>query len=476
MVHGFTKTVDLKIHVTSDEIYFFGQPEEFAGKLLQGTVNLTLTEAIKVKRLTLDFKGKMKVQWTEGPQHTHKQERTIIQHEWVLLPAQSNKRSHIIPAGQHSFDFNLSLPGDLPPTLQADMGKVCYQLTANLERSGGFLLHNTVQRKKPIRVVRSVLPSEFDLVQSLEIHNTWSEKMVYDISLPSKLYAHNATIPVSFSILPIANKLRVHAIMATLKECCTYEANGKRKTDSRIIRVSRQENPFSAAVIHNGSTPSAPWTRVLDVQVPARSPMIFCDANSDMIRIRHKLKFVISIVNEDGHWSELRATLPIVIMDSFGPTISAESAAANTLPTYDESWRSLPYDRQLWDTLRDQNNNGAAANANANANASSSSLMDSRQPVTISSYTRTMTLTSSMVPAPRPALERSVSSSMESDMESDETMTPQNEVNDETWWHGVDLSRVPSYHSMTDVDPSLAACVPLPPAYDPIWQRCFASV
>ncbi|KAI8329325.1 hypothetical protein BC941DRAFT_443242 [Chlamydoabsidia padenii] len=476
MVHGFTKTVDLKINVNSDEIYFFGQPEESAGKLLQGTVCLTLAEAIKVKRLTLDFKGKMKVQWTEGPQHTHKQERCIIQHDWTLLPAQSNKRPHLIPAGQHSWDFSLSLPGDLPPTLQAEMGKVSYQLTANLERSGGFLLHNTIQRKKPIRMVRSVLPSEFELVQSLEIHNTWSEKMVYDISLPSKLYAHNATIPVSFTILPIANKLRVHAIMATLKECCTYEANNKRRTDSRIIKVSRQENPFSAAVVNHdggdggsGGPQTAPWTRVLDVQVPARSPMVFCDANSDMIRIRHKLKFVISIVNGDGHFSELRATLPIVIMDSFGPTISAASAEANTLPRYDESWRSLPYDRRVWDTLREQNH----GTGDARQGGSSPSLVDSRQPVTISSFTRTMTLTSSMVPC-RPPLDHSAS--MESDVDTDETVTPQNEVNDELWWHGVDLSRVPSYHSMVDVDPSLPVCQQLPPAYDPIWQRCFGPV
>ncbi|KAI8083096.1 uncharacterized protein BX664DRAFT_339808 [Halteromyces radiatus] len=457
MVHGFTKTVDLKINVVSDEIYFFGQPEESAGKVLQGTVLLTLTETIKVKRLTLDFKGKMKVQWTEGPQHTHKQERSIIQHEWILLPSQNNKRPHIVPAGQHSWDFTLTLPGDLPPTLQAEMGKVCYQLTANLERSGGFLLHNTIQRKKPIRVVRSVLPSEFELVQSLEIHNTWSEKMIYDISLPSKLYAHNAIIPVSFTILPIANKLRVHAIMVTLKECCTYEANDKRKTDSRIIKINRQENPFSQAVVNHDGMPSTPWTRVLDVQVPARSPMIFCDANSDMIRIRHKLKFVISIVNADGHFSELRATLPIVIMDSFGPTISAASAEALTLPTYDESWRSLPYDRHLWDTLRQQNG------------STHTDLMDSRQPVTISSFTRTMTLTSSMVPCHR--LENTT---MDSDLE-DETVTPHNEANDENWWHGVDLSRVPSYHSMMDMDPTVPTCTQLPPAYDPIWQRCFSS-
>jgi hypothetical protein len=349
------------------------------------------------------------------------------------------------------------------------MGKVCYQLTANLERSGGFLLHNTIERKQPIRVVRSVLPSEFELIQSLEIHNTWSEKMVYDISLPSKLYAHNATIPVSFTILPIANKLRVHAIMATLKECCTYQTNDKRKTDSRIIKVSRQENPFSTAVVNHDGSASAPWTRVLEVKVPARSPLVFCDANSAMIKIRHKLKFVISIVNADGHWSELRATLPIVIMDSFGPTISAASAQANALPTYDESWRSLPYARELWDTLRQQ---GDSMSSSHQPGTSSPSLVDSRQPVTISSYTRAMTLTSSVVPC-RPPLHHT--SSMDSDMETDETVTPQNEVSDEIWWHGVDLSRVPSYHSMIDGE-SANACTHLPPAYDPIWQRCFASV
>jgi hypothetical protein len=80
MVHGFTKTVDLKINVNADEVYFFGQPEESAGKLLQGTVSLTLAEAIKVKRLTLDFKGKMKVQWTEGKKKTNSMREGSVSH------------------------------------------------------------------------------------------------------------------------------------------------------------------------------------------------------------------------------------------------------------------------------------------------------------------------------------------------------------------------------------------------------------
>lgn len=470
MVHKFKKAIDLKIEVVSDQIYYYGQAEETSGKVLRGKVHLTLAESIKVKHLTLELKGKMRVKWADGPQQSQKQERTIIQHEWFLLPSLPNKQAHTLTAGKHSYDFFLTLPGNLPPSLQAEMGKVCYGLTATLERrsSAAFLpyYNNIIEKKKPIYVIRSVLPSEFELIQSLEIHNTWAEKIVYDITLPCKLYAHNAIIPVSFTILPIASKLRVHAIMATLKECCTYQANGKTKQDARIIKISRQEDPFCAAVSNHDGTPSTPWTRVLDVQVPARSPMIFCDADSEMIRIRHKLKIVISIVNPDGHFSELRASVPIVIMDSFGPTISAENAVANALPTYDESWRSLPYDPYLQETLRNQINQHQVTS-------------DCRQPVTISGFTRSMSINSSMVPLqqqqPNIINNTSLETTNESDVEMDETITPTNEVaEEEAWWNGMDLSRVPSYRSYVDAN-SNQLCTSLPPAYDPIWERCFAT-
>ncbi|CAO3631658.1 unnamed protein product [Cunninghamella echinulata] len=433
----------------------------------------------------------MRVKWTEGPtQHSQKQERSILQHEWPLLPSLPNKKTHSLSAGKHTYDFTLTLPGDLPPSLQAELGKVYYGLTATLERSGGLLIYNNIiEKKKPIYVIRSVLPSEFELIQSLEIHNTWSEKMVYDIKLPCKLYAHNAIIPVSFTILPIASKLRVHAIMATLKECCTYQANDKKKTEARIIKISRQEDPFCAAVVSNnhydGSPPSAPWTRVLDVQVPERSPLIFCDADSDMIRIRHKLKIVISIVNPDGHFSELRASVPIVIMDSFGPTISAENAIANALPTYDESWRSLPYDPYLQETLRNQQpynmniNNSNNNNIHQQLQQQRHVTSECRQPVTISGFTRSMSINSSMIPCQQQQNNNNTSlESIESDIEVDETVTPTNELTDEeVWWNGMDLSRVPSYRSYVENNSnnSNQLCTSLPPAYDPIWQRCFST-
>ncbi|KAI8064769.1 hypothetical protein BC940DRAFT_327055 [Gongronella butleri] len=427
----------------------------------------------------------MRVQWTEGLNHTHKQEQTIMEHTWTILPSQGHKKYHTLTAGEHVWEFDVTLPGHLPPSLNASMGKVCYDLTATLDRASTFRLgySSTLQRKHSIRVIRSLLPSEFDLVQSLEIKNEWRNKLLYEISLPTKLYAHDTTIPVSFSILPIASSLRVQAITATLKECCSYydHVNDKRRAESRIVKVARIDDPFRAAMQmpqQQGSQGAAAWTRVLDVKVPAR-PLIFCDADSDMIEIRHKLKVVLGIITADGHCSELRASIPIVIKDFFGPTIDAHTAEETSLPSYDYAgWRSLPYDRALLDRLRHHPPSAQVPDS-----------IDARQPISIASYARSLALTSAMVPAAAAAATAAAATrqhhhraSVATDDDDELVHTPppasihsNTDVDDDghIWWRGLDLSRVPSYHSVADnVDPALERC-PLPPAYDPIWQRCF---
>ncbi|KAL0089117.1 hypothetical protein F4703DRAFT_1733036 [Phycomyces blakesleeanus] len=335
MVNAIRKTNELRIDLTTDEIVLLGEADESAGKLLQGSLLLTLAEPIKVKSICLKFSGKMKVSWSEGVghhQHYHKQERTILQHKWQFVPVAgvAPKKTYTLAAGHHKWDFELNLPGDLPESLETEGGRVSYGLKAVIERTA--FVHNMV-KKRSIRIIRCMLPSEFGLSQTLEIHNTWAEKMVYDIALPSKVYANGENIPISFNILPLASQLRVRFLTAFLKEYCTYTANDYSKTDTRMVGTERTASPSQ----YNGY-----WTKVVDLKVPDASPLVFCDADNAMIRIRHKLKFVISLVNADGHYSELRCSVPIIIIDSF-----AQQAEISNLPAYDQSWRSVPYDPSM---------------------------------------------------------------------------------------------------------------------------------
>lgn len=60
------KTNELKIDLSSTEIVLLGNTSESAGKLLRGTVSLNLSEPMKVRSVSLNFTGKMKVAWSEG--------------------------------------------------------------------------------------------------------------------------------------------------------------------------------------------------------------------------------------------------------------------------------------------------------------------------------------------------------------------------------------------------------------------------
>lgn len=506
MKHAFGKSVELKINVLSDEVVLLGHADEAAGKLLQGSLVLNIAEPIKVKSISMSFIGKMKVSWAEGVgphQHYHKQERTILSHDWEFVRPQlrsthssssqvvnatptSHKKSTLLSAGKHKWDFELLLPGNLPQTLDSDVGSVSYRLKATVERSA--FIQNTI-KKKEIKVIRCVLPSQYELVQSLEIHNTWAQKMVYDISVPSKLYAFNDTIPISFKILPIASHLKVHAIMASIKEYCTYTANDHKKTDTRIVRLIRLDNPFSEAVSTSASPPT--WDRVLDLTVPAKSPIIFADADNDMIRIRHRLKFVITLANADGHISELRCAVQIIVVESFAVT-----EELTTLPTYDEMWRSVPYAPHVVETLRTRT---SISEAGGNEPAHPSrELHDSRQPVTITGWSRMLSVSSATMPAPITEEDEERSSSETTSVSRPMTIPGSNSgsrhhsrrpsIEDGTtdlfpeesslsqeplWWNGVDLGKVPSYRSVVTLDPSMLNAS-LPPAYDSL-AAAFAS-
>lgn len=416
------------------------------------------------------------------------------------------------------------LPGNLPQTLESDVGTVSYRLKATIEKSA--FIQNTIKKTKNIRIVRCVAPSEFELVQSLEIHNTWAQKMVYDISIPSKLYALSDNIPISFKILPIASHLRVHAIMASIKEYCTYTANGHNKTDTRIVKLVRLDNPFSeATVVPTAGSGPPTWDRVIDLPIPTKAPLCFADADSDMIRIRHRLKFVISLANADGHISELRCAVQIIIVESFAAT-----QELNTLPAYDEMWRSVPYDPQVVETLRTRSSISEAGTnepsctlgvgAVGAAVTIPSAYRESRQPVNITGWSRLLSVSSSVtntttaasasnnynrnnvntineeaegeeessssevttVSRPmtilgsnngsrhhsrRPSIEAALQGNDENDdVDTDLAAQVNNSLSQQSlWWNGMDLGKVPSYRSETNMDPNMLAAS-LPPAYD----------
>ncbi|CAO3585266.1 unnamed protein product [Absidia cylindrospora] len=506
MVHAIRKSVELRIDLEDEPILLMGTPEESAGKMLRGVLHLNTTEPIKVKAISLRFVGKMKVSWSEGVghhQHYYKQERNIMEHSWQFIPmaTSTQKKTYSLAAGEHSFNFELLLPGDLPQSLDTEGGQVLYRLKAMVERPA--FVHNII-KKRYVKVVRSMLPSEFELVQSMEIHNTWVDKMMYDIVMPSKMYALGETITMTFHISPIAPELKVRSICASLKEYCSYTIKDNSKMDARIIHFEKLLDPFCHS--------AGQWSRDVTLDVPATSPLIFCDTDNEMIKIRHKMKFVISLINADGHLSELRCSVPVVVVDSVA------DQQENMLPAYDQTWRSVPYDPAVFEALRCGSSVSqsfgapptvaaatstsaiaigatavtaatAATAIEASTTRSPVEIISSRQPVVGRSGLFPMT---PMVSPPNESSESSssrrapvtisgrartlsistLSASPSNNSFSNSHMNLVGTRNDtyegcqqaDPWWQGMDLSRVPSYNSSANLD-HVALSSSLP-AYD----------
>lgn len=188
-------------------------------------------------------------------------------------------------------DFELPLPGDLPETVQHEHGQVSYRLKAVAERPA-FSMNYVAKRN--VLVTRVLLPSSLELNQSLVISNEWVDKLSYNISVPRKVYSCGNTIPITFDLIALAPALCIRSVTCALKEYATLSTGEHRKTEGKIIQVTRDDQFVN---------PSDRWTMTEELHVPSSPDRIQSDTSSDLIEIRHKLKFTVSLMNADGHIS-----------------------------------------------------------------------------------------------------------------------------------------------------------------------------
>lgn len=243
----------------------------------------------------------------------------------------------MLKEGSYPYEFELALPGDLlESTNVSNLYTVQYQLKATIERS--TFIPN-ISTRKTIYISRQFLPITQDFCEPFAIANQWANKLDYEISLPSKIFTHGDKIPVTIRITPLSNKLKVRHLSCALKEYMICRPtpqqrlfNTRPKAHGKVLFATQDDTFGRSNASHDANF--IEWTKTQVIQLPNSYNELQCDIHNDTVRVRHKIKFILSLVNEDGHVSELRASLPITIC-----------AINNTgLPAYEETWHTLPYD------------------------------------------------------------------------------------------------------------------------------------
>ncbi|WVR05817.1 hypothetical protein IAU60_002842 [Kwoniella sp. DSM 27419] len=308
---------------------------------------------------------------------SHHFSHPIISHDWSFLQG-GKGHAHTLKAGHHSFPFSFMLNGNLPSSLQTYSGdaRIVYKLRAIGVRSG---FASNFSTQKEFTVTRMYSSDALEFTQTLEIENTWPGKVMYSLTLPFKAYAAGDDIPVNVKFMPLAKGTRVTTVVSVLKEYTLVHTRHSSRPDTRVLSCVKHEMIEGRAVEVDREPvrPPAHWVDRSAVNSrrssPAATPMVgprraggssrpadsyfpessqagpssssddHVEGNEEDIEIgdeevntffsipvpswvtpshaihpvfvTHKIKWSCSISNPDGHVSELRCALPILILD-----------------------------------------------------------------------------------------------------------------------------------------------------------------
>ncbi|CDO92949.1 unnamed protein product [Kluyveromyces dobzhanskii CBS 2104] len=247
--------------------------------------------------------------------------------------ASSASHAQVLAAGNYVFPFSAILPGSLTESIEGlPNATVFYKLQATLER-GKFA--SDVTKKKHIRVVRTLTPDALELFETVAVDNTWPQKVDYSISVPSKAIAIGSSTPISLMIVPLLKGLKLGPIKISLVEYSSYSApfSNPNGADRTILKVKIRDplNHMSESNEDSGTEHDFDFQDKWEVTTSVRVPANLSKCTQDCIvltniKVRHKLKFVIALVNPDGHISELRASLPVQLFISPFVTVAVKHA------------------------------------------------------------------------------------------------------------------------------------------------------
>lgn len=220
----------------------------------------------------------------------------------------SSHHSYLLPKGNYNIPFRIYLPASTPETVEGlNPGKLLYRLECTIER-GRF--EKALHKTKHIRIVRTLHPQNLNMIESIDINNTWPGKVQYNVSLPKKGIALGSTVPVHVLIVPIAKGLKLRAINAVIVQHY-YASHTQGRSPEFEELFGKQHLPISdrekAAVDQ--------WSIKTQFVVPDNLKQITqtCDLKNSMVQVKHRLRISIQLKNKEGHVSELRANLPIFV-------------------------------------------------------------------------------------------------------------------------------------------------------------------
>lgn len=227
----------IDIVLDSDVLALKGTAVDIEPALLSGHIVLTLSEATPIKEINLQFRGKARLPpLPHDPISLNSSGQTysLCTYDWSFLEGEK-RHSHTLKAGKHLFPFSLALGGALPSSIffpsASTSSSVSYKLRATAVRPG--FAHN-LHASHPVTLLRSFAADSLEYQQTLEIENTWPDKLMYTLVLPHRAWAAGDTVTALCKFIPLAKGVRVLSVLTNVNETMKIPSRGTEYTRSVV--------------------------------------------------------------------------------------------------------------------------------------------------------------------------------------------------------------------------------------------------
>ncbi|KAL3476183.1 hypothetical protein BJX99DRAFT_145438 [Aspergillus californicus] len=344
------------IRLDEDYIVFRGGEQEAASAHLSGKLILCVSEPISIKHIRLHLTGISRVCWhlpssSAGGGRKNWRERVFYEKTWKFRDALKSK-TEILAAGNYEYPFDIILEGSMPESIEGLSDTyVTYRFKAEIGRKYA----KDIIVRRPLRIIRTLESSALELSHAMvckssvfilltcadmlqSVENIWPNKIEYSISTPTKAVIFGTSIRVDFKLIPLLKGLGIGQIVSQLVETHDLTLNPEdpdaiRNTYKNTRTIVNDEYSLDAEnslEIIDEAAEGYQFTRVLDL--PKTLTRCLQDTDTKGIKVRHKLKFRVQLLNPDGHISELRATLPVSIFISPNLAIDDDNNLVDTTP------------------------------------------------------------------------------------------------------------------------------------------------
>jgi hypothetical protein len=267
--------------------------------------------------------------------------KQFFNHRWqpfAGIGAPDQTKGVTLPPGNYEWPFELMLEGDTTESVEGlREASITYKLKATVAR--GKLAHD-LHAYKRLRVIRTLEASALEFLHAMSVENIWPNKLEYSIVVPQKAVVFGSSIPVEMRFTPLLKGLELGDITIKLLEVHDVilqipavhgvkEHKKEKQIDEWTIPVTRDEH-WVDFIDDNGQEG---WVVNQFLALPKKLGQCLQDVNTLGIKVRHRLKLVVAIVNPDGHVSELRATLPVTIFISPNMPLDDQGAVVRQMPS-----------------------------------------------------------------------------------------------------------------------------------------------